>query len=671
MVKIPAEFVPSVGMATPSPGYIQAQSVEPAQSPFGAQLQKLGEAAASLGEGYGRLVRSVEDASNDANVKKLDLQFDDFATREVNNYLRSQMDDAKSQYPQVEDSLRRKAEEILALTENGIQRGMLSRVVDKRMSGYMSHMDRHAGDQLEKHNRFQAGARAQSMLRSARQERDGWWTEFDPTVTDNAWRDFVQSAESELAVANPGVPRGTEGWNALVMNSMSPLIQGVVTDLLQSKQPDAIEEAQFFLEAQLSNNRIDPDKAAGLRETIANYKLTRDSVAWSESYLASNPKASEDEAADALAGMLADNTIDANQFASRLGHVNRMITLRDHEKKKTDLALVEQASQTLNEPLTDIGTFQDGYKLGALAGDQAAMALLAARNPDLFASVMQRGLMKKVISEAQGKLDNEDPAWTRRLYQLRAAGQMATVFQSETMLRDAMMGRVAPGERNGFIEALKKEKGEAYSDFQLTTEDRLKRVFLQSTKRTTDQGLPDYSKLADQGIRNEFEAFKQRSKDALLKWVEQNTTPTNPKPIPSESDIYQFVLPEAFGNKVTVDEVINDEYEFTDLTPEQIKNAFVTLRNGEQVMLGQFTSEVSAAEQRELRILAVQRGIPNTWQGIIQYWADLKASQKAGEISKPQTPQSAPTAPAAPAVTQPPPQPTYVPGPPNIRGRGL
>lgn len=194
-------------------------------------------------EGFGGAVR---DAANDeqqihttfaeARAKDLDNQYQQFERETLygdQGYYSQLNADALSARPSVEDALRKKRAELIAKTQDHLERGMLEQVLDRRTNESFDGIARYAQGQLKQYGILQSGMRLTKASEAYARDPEG------PQAAAN--RQTVLSETAALADLN--------GWQGDVLTQKrEEALTGMHSDTIESMMIGDPAKAAAYLE---------------------------------------------------------------------------------------------------------------------------------------------------------------------------------------------------------------------------------------------------------------------------------------------------------------------------------------------------------------------------------------------------------------------------------------
>lgn len=616
MVKIPSSFVPSVDMQVGSPTLMQAQSPGPMQSMAGQQIQQFGQAVSMAGEGISRYADMLQDTSNEAAVRKQDLEFFDFASKELSDFSLTEMDATKDAYPKVQARLEAKRKELIERTENPAQSNMLSATLNRRMSAMNAEIDRHAGKQIMQSNKVYAARRAETLLMDASRDITGWATT-DQKDGENFYRDQVDAALLEIRKAHPDInPVGPDGkpspvWTNIVHNYMGKMVGKVVDTKVKDSTPESLQEASDYVADQYRRGYISEETRKSYSDILTNQTQERDAAIKASELLAANPKWTENDVAGYYQQQVKEGKLTAETAARQSEHAIKQAKVNEERRSEQRVGLVNWARGVLTTPVEAAGVPGGAYNV-PFRSRAEVVDILQKASPEQFAELDRQGLVPLAVADAQGQMYREDPQSTVMLNNWIRSGSLKSQFSDKNKLQEWLYFRQSKEGQQRALSAWDAENGDLTEALKLSADDKLKKMF-QDIK-----GKDPY----DAANKLEFEAWRRNVQTSLVNWQTQNQSATNPNPIPSDSQLLQTIIPEAMGNvQISRSWWADKEMSYQELVNSKDSNlmqsAYVNA-NGREIYLKEMPAEILGEVMKNF--IARGGGSRATMDQLYGYW---------------------------------------------------
>lgn len=618
MVKVPSSFVPSVDMQVGSPAFMQAQAPQAMQSTGGQQIQQFGQGLAAFGEGINRYASALDDAANEATVRKLDLELYDETVKEVDAFEAMQFDAARQEAPRVLERLEQKRKQIMERAENRQQGDMLTSTLNRRIQSASAAVERHAGKQTLEFNKVEASKRASSFFDSASRDISGWRTVDDPEG-QNEYRDQIATAIDEVRAAHPGIPqfgpdgKPTAAWTAVLQNYTSKMVGQAVDRMVKDGSPGMLEETRDYIEDSARRGFITEETRLSFLGTMDNQIKERDAAIEASTLLDKNPQWTEDDIALHFQEQV-KNGMPADTAERQQRRAAQQWKARSEKETKTRVSLVDWARGVLLQPVDQEGVPGGVYNI-PFRSEPEIVSLLQSSSPSQYAELEKRGLVPVAVADATGQLYREDPQATVRLNNLISRGALKSAFSSREALQDFLYFRQTKDQQTRALTAWDAENGDGHKLLVLQFSDKLGKMFKDQTGKDP----------ADKTNQQDYQAWTNNVKAAYANWQEQNRTSSNPNPVATDSQMLQTIIPEAMS-KVYIDDWWSDtEMTYGELlaskNAEDIQMAYVLNAKGDPIYLREMPSEILGEVMKTY--IALGGGSQASMQNVYQYWDSI------------------------------------------------
>ena len=246
MPTVPTQFVPQVDPTESRQGAYQAFPVQPMDNYAPRQLEAAGQRSLDLGNTVFRAGVLLEDARNDAMTRKLESMAMGEANELINGekgYSRTLLKDADDKYIPTVDALSGIAERTLDMTENDIQRAMLTPALARNFAAAKNKIVEHRSSQILKWNVSEHQARAGQYAQGAINEFKSMnqvdkWGLPAGKFTENL---YVAHKDMHEAGVLMGFAEGSAQMNELHRAVDTQVAQGVVNRLMnENNYKDAL-----------------------------------------------------------------------------------------------------------------------------------------------------------------------------------------------------------------------------------------------------------------------------------------------------------------------------------------------------------------------------------------------------------------------------------------------
>ena len=638
MVKVPSSFVPGVDMQAGAPAFMQAQSPQAMQSTAGQQIQQFGQGLASFGEGVNRYASALDDAANEATVRKLDMELYDEVVKEVDAFELTQFDQTRAEAPKVLDRIEQKRKQIMERAENQMQTDMLSSTLNRRVQSAVAAVERHTGKQTLEFNKVEASKRAASFFDSASRNIAGWKTIDDPNG-ENEYRDQVATAIKEVRAAHPGIPqfgpdgKTTAAWTAVLQNYTGKMVGQAVDRLVKDSSPGALEEARDYVEDSAKRGFITEETRQSLLGTMDNQIKERDAAIKASELLDQNPKWSEADIGLHFQEQVR-NGLSPDIAERQQRRAAQLWKARSEKETQTRVQLVEWARGVLLQPAQQEGVPGGTVYNLSLRSPEEIVSILQQASPSQYAELEKRGLTRVAVADANGELYREDPRTTVILNNLISKGALKSQFSSRESLQDFLYFQQSKEQQARALAAWDAENGDGNKALELEFEDKLKGFYKGQTNKDP------YVKENEA----EYQVWRRSVQLAYANWQTQNRSASNPNPVASSEQLLGTIIPEAMSKVYIDDWGFDTEKTYGELLEERATNpgvfqmAYVPGAGGKPIYLKEMPVEVAGEVWKTY--LAMGGGSP-TITSIYQYWDSIGRPMSKDEMRKPSKPQQA------------------------------
>ena len=246
MPTVPTQFVPQVDPTESRQGAYQAFPVQPMDNYAPRQLEAAGQRSLDLGNTVFRAGVLLEDARNDAMTRQLESMALGEANELINGekgYSRTLLKDADDKFIPTVDALSGIAERTLDMTENDIQRAMLTPALARNFAAAKNKIVEHRSSQILKWNVSEHQARAGQYAQGAINEFKSMnqvdkWGLPAGKFTENL---YVAHKDMHEAGVLMGFAEGSAQMNELHRAVDTQVAQGVVNRLMnENNYKDAL-----------------------------------------------------------------------------------------------------------------------------------------------------------------------------------------------------------------------------------------------------------------------------------------------------------------------------------------------------------------------------------------------------------------------------------------------
>lgn len=616
MVKVPSSFVPNVDMQVGSPTFMQAQSPQAMQSSAGQQLQQFGQGLAAFGEGVNRYASALDDAANEANVRKLDLELYDDIVKEVDTFEQTQFDQSRTEAPKVLERIEQKRKQLMERVENQQQSDMLTSTLNRRVQSASAAVERHTGKQTFEFNKFQASKRAASFFDAASRDIEGWRT-IDDAESTSEYREQVETAIDEVRAAHPGIPQfapdGTTNpaWSALLQNYTSKMVGQAVNRFVKDNSPEALNEARDYVEDSAKRGFISEEARQSFLGTVNNQLQERDAAVKAGELLDKNPKWNAEDVVSYFDEQLRSNAMTADEVERLQRRTLLTQKAREEVETKQNVALINWARNVMMQPVAQEGLPGGVYDI-SLRPAEEIRSFLQQSSATQYADLEKRGLLNVAIADAQGKLDREDPAETVRLNNLIYRNALKSAFPSREALEQHLLGRQTKSQADRALAAWDAENGDMAAALQMKAKDKLAQTYQELTTKDP----------FDKVNEADFKAWERKVQLAYINWQQQNRTDKNPNPTATDSQLLQIIIPEAMST-VKIDEWgFDTEMSYSEMLASgdqaKIQNAYVQGSGSKVIYLREMPMDVRAEVIKNY--IGQGGGSRASITAIYQYW---------------------------------------------------